>query len=97
MGAGYGGVQMRVCVATILALTLAGFRLAAAAEAPPLAPGKPAGLAKAQINNHQLFIYITLGGTVVTVAASLLLLKSSTSAATATSAPAAATATTTTS
>jgi hypothetical protein len=90
---------MRVCVATILALTLAGFRLAAAAETPPLAPGKPAGLAEAQINNHQLFIYITLGGTLATVAASLLLLKksSSTSAATATGAPGAATATTTTS
>jgi hypothetical protein len=87
---GCGGVQMRIYGAAILVLAFAGSRPLAAAEPQPLAPGKPAGVAEAQINNHQLFIYITLGGTVATVAAGLLLLKKSSS----TSAVAATTATT---
>lgn len=33
----------------------------------PLAPGKPAGVEEAAMNNHDLFIYISLG--MITVAA----------------------------
>jgi hypothetical protein len=43
--------------------------------AQTLPPGKPAGVAQAQMDNHQLFIYLTVGGTLVTVVGAFLLVK----------------------
>jgi len=56
---------------SVLALVLT----SALAVAQTLPPGKPAGVAEAQMNNHQLFIYLTIGGTLVTVAGAFLLIK----------------------
>jgi hypothetical protein len=81
---------MRLVAVPILALVFAVTRPLAAAETGLLAPGKPAGLSEAQMNNHQLFIYITIGGSVATLAAGLLLMKKTSAAGTANAAPASA-------
>ena len=40
---------------------------------PPLAPGKPAGVAQAEMNNHDLFIYLSLGLVAVGAAGMVLI------------------------
>jgi hypothetical protein len=55
----------------------------------PLAPGKPAGLAKAQLNNHQLFIYLTVTAALGSVAGAFLLIKNRHSSSNAATTPAA--------
>jgi hypothetical protein len=82
MAAALRGVMMRLSAALIFTLVIAAVWPLAAAETLPLPPGKPAGVAQAQMNNHQLFIYITIGGTIATVTAGLLLLKKTKAAAT---------------
>ena len=45
----------------VLAMLLMASPVFAADNDAPLAPGKPAGVAQAEMNNHDLFIYISLG------------------------------------
>jgi hypothetical protein len=45
----------------MLAMLLMTSPVYAAESDAPLAPGKPAGVAQAEVNNHDLFIYISLG------------------------------------
>jgi hypothetical protein len=51
----------RTCTAALLVATLVVTPLFAAENAPPLAPGKPAGTRKAQDEDNTL-LYIALGG-----------------------------------
>ena len=61
---------MRRIWAVVPALALA--MNPALGQAQTLPPGKPAGMSEAQLNNHQLFVYLTIGGLLVTAAGAAL-------------------------
>lgn len=73
---------MRFVVA--LAVLLSASPSLARDSSTPLPPGKPAGVAQAEINNHDLFIYIGIGAMAAAAGGMAVILGHSSSSATTT-------------